>query len=242
MSEFVSDLVHQLVGDGDRALMVEEFSDDAPVAAATEAAQTPPFFTESRVIVIRRSSFLADDVATLIAYAEAAAEFTELVVEWGSGKVPSPLKKAVEAAGGRLVDPSPPTRARDRRAWWDAQVASRNLVLDAGAMALLIDWLGEDVSRFDGLAETLAATYGNKKISADSLRPFLGDRGDALPWDLTDSIDKGNATEALRASRRMMGAGERHPLQILAQLHGQDRKSTRLNSSHEWISRMPSSA
>ena len=24
--------------------------------------------------------------------------------------------------------------------------------------------------------------------------------------------------------------------------HGQDRKSTRLNSSHEWISRMPSSA
>ena len=29
---------------------------------------------------------------------------------------------------------------------------------------------------------------------------------------------------------------------VLVCVHGLDRKSTRLNSSHEWISRMPSSA
>ncbi|MBJ7426458.1 MAG: hypothetical protein JHD22_05925, partial [Ilumatobacteraceae bacterium] len=38
--------------------------------------------------------------------------------------------------------------------------------------------------------------------------------------DLTDGIDSGNAAKALLAARRLMNAGERHPLQIMAQLHG----------------------
>ena len=35
---------------------------------------------------------------------------------------------------------------------------------------------------------------------------------------------------------------ESAPVQVAAQVPEKDRKSTRLNSSHEWISRMPSSA
>jgi DNA polymerase-3 subunit delta len=84
---------------------------------------------------------------------------------------------------------------------------------------MLIDWLGEDVARLGGIAGTLKSTYGSQKITREKLEPFLGERGDVKPWDLTDAIDGGNATKALMASRRMMTAGERHPLQIMAQLH-----------------------
>lgn len=221
VSEQTSQIVRQLVGEQDRALVLEEFSGDFVMAGVTEAAQTPPFFTDRRVIVLRRDQALtADDVAVLVDYLASPAEFTDLVIEWGSGKVSEALKKAVKAAGGQVVDPSPPTRAKDRREWWETQVAERHIDLDGAAMSLLVDWLGEDVGRLESLADTLAATYGSRRVSADMLRPFLGERGDAQPWDLTDSIDKGNATEALRAARRMMNAGERHPLQILAQLHG----------------------
>ena len=220
VSEHVSDLARQLVGENDRSLMLEEFGGDYVMSGVTEAAQTPPFFTERRVIVVRRDGgFSADDIEALVAYAGDAADFTDLVIEWGSGRVSEPLKKAVKAAGGQTIDPSPPTKARERRAWWESQVEMRGLQFDAAGMNLVIEWLGEDVARFEGLAETLMATYGPKKITADLVKPFLGQRGDALPWDLTDSIDKGNATEALRAARRMMQAGDRHPLQILAQLH-----------------------
>lgn len=230
VSEHVSELVRQFVGEDDRALMLEEFGGDYVMAGATEAAQTPPFFTERRIIVVRRDGgFTADDVEALVAYCADAADFTDLVIEWGSGRVSEPLKKAVKAAGGQIVDPSPPTKARERRAWWETQVQMRGLQFDAAGMNLVIDWLGEDVSRFDGLAETLMATYGTKKVTADMVMPFLGQRGDALPWDLTDSIDKGNATEALRAARRMMHAGERHPLQILAQLHNHYTRLARLD-------------
>ena len=40
------------------------------------------------------------------------------------------------------------------------------------------------------------------------------------PWDLTDAIDRGDTAMALALLQRMMGAGDRHPLQVMAILHG----------------------
>ena len=40
------------------------------------------------------------------------------------------------------------------------------------------------------------------------------------PWDLTDAIDDGRTGAALALLGRMMGAGERHPLQVMAILQG----------------------
>ena len=61
----VSEVVHRVVGDGDRSLMVDEFDDDEyEVRSVVDAAQTPPFLTESRVVVARGvGRFGADDVA-----------------------------------------------------------------------------------------------------------------------------------------------------------------------------------
>ena len=63
----VSDLVHRLVGDGDRSLMVDEFDDeDYEVGAVVDSAQTPPFLTEMRIVVARGvGRFNADEVAPL---------------------------------------------------------------------------------------------------------------------------------------------------------------------------------
>lgn len=220
VSEAVSDKVRQLVGDQDRSIMLEEFDGDYVMAAVTEAANTPPFFTDTRVIVARGvSGFKADDLDVLAAYLNNAADFTHLVLEWGSGRVLKVIADAMKVGGGQSIDPSPPSKARDRREWWESQLSALGLVFDAPAVALLIEWLGEDVSRLGGIAGTLTSTYGSQKITREKLEPFLGVRGDIKPWDLTDALDAGNAAKALMAARRMMSAGERHPLQIMAQLH-----------------------
>ena len=53
----VADLVHQLVGDGDRSMMVDEFDDDEyELRVVVDAAQTPPFLTDKRVVVARNIS------------------------------------------------------------------------------------------------------------------------------------------------------------------------------------------
>ncbi|CAB4541923.1 unannotated protein [freshwater metagenome] len=219
--EAVSDKARELVGDQDRSLMLEEFDGDYIMAGATESAMTPPFLTERRIIVMRKvSAFGVDDLDVLAAYLQVAPDFTDMVIEWGSGRVSKVIAAALKLCGGQTIDPSPPTRANERREWWETQLSGLGLVLDAPAVALLIDWLGEDVTRLGGLAATLKSTYGDQRINKEKLEPFLGERGDTKPWDLTDGIDSGNAAKALLAARRLMNAGERHPLQIMAQLHG----------------------
>ena len=220
LSSAVSDKVRELIGDGDRSLMLDEFVDDYVMGSVIESASTPPFFTDRRVVIVHQHDGTnVDDVDALAAYIRDEADFTDLVVVWHKGKILKALADAVKAAGGRSIDVMPPTRAADRRSWWEEQVAVAGLSLDAKAMGLLVEWLGEDVGRFDGVARTLASTYGATVITADKLEPFLGERGDVKPWDLTDAIDGGQATKALMVARRMMTAGERHPLQIMAQLH-----------------------
>src|SRR3954451_17442882 len=50
----VRELTRQLVGDDDPALTVEDLAgDDYEIAAVVEAAQTPPFFGDRRVVVAR---------------------------------------------------------------------------------------------------------------------------------------------------------------------------------------------
>ncbi len=218
----IGDLVRKLVGDGDRTMMVDDFdSDEFELRAVVDAAQTPPFLTDRRIVVARgMGRFNADDVVPLVAYLADPLPSTELVLVAGGGRMPKALTDAVKKSGATTIETSPPTRARERSGWFDDQIRATGLKLEPSAAQILTEWLGEDAGRLQGILETLNATYGNaKKLTAAEVTPFLGDAGGVPPWDLTDAIDKGDTTRALRLLHRMMRAGERHPLQVMSILH-----------------------
>ncbi len=228
----VTDLVHRLVGDGDRSLMVDEFDgEEYELRAVVDAAQTPPFLTESRVVLARGvGRFGAAEVAGLVAWLADPLPSTELVLVAGGGRVPKALVDAVKAAGGAVVDTSPPSRPADRAAWIADQAAAHHVPLDRGAAARMAGWLGDDIGRLDGILATLRATFGEgRTLSAVEVEPFLGEAGGVPPWDFTDAIDAGDTTAALTMLGRMLHAGERHPLQVMAILHGHYSKLARLD-------------
>lgn len=219
----VSDLVRRLVGDGDRALMVDEFDGaEYTTGAVADAAQTPAFLTDRRVVVARGvGRFNADEVAPLVEYLADPLPSTELVLVAGGGRLAKSLTDAVRSAGGNVVSTSPPSRGGERQAWVAEQVQAAGLRLDPPATQHLSRWLGEDAGRLAGILETLHATYGGgATLRTADIAPFLGEAGGVPPWDLTDAIDSGNTTLALQLLHRMMHAGERHPLAVLAILHG----------------------
>jgi DNA polymerase-3 subunit delta len=219
----VGDLIRTLVGDEDRALMVDDFDSlEYELASVVDAAQTPPFLTERRIVVARGvGRFTADDVTPLVGYLTDPQPSTELVLIGGGGRMPKSLADAIKKAGATTIDTAPPTRARERTGWFDEQVKASGLKLDGQALQLLTEWLGEDAGRVQGILDTLRAAYGTASTlrSAD-VAPFLGDAGGVPPWDLTDAIDRGDTTRSLQLLHRMMRAGERHPLQVMSVLHG----------------------
>jgi DNA polymerase-3 subunit delta len=225
----VAALVDDLVGDADPAFAVEDLAGDYEIAALVDAAHTPPFLTDRRVVVGRAMHRFtsADDVNPVVAYLEDPLPTTHLVLVWETGRVPKPLLDAVKRSG-QQVDTSPGRSARDQAKWLDQHVAADGLRLDREARELLMEHLGDNLGRAPGILATLAATYGSgAHLGADEVAPFLGEEGGVAPWALTDAIDGGNIPATLALLHRTLG--DRHPLQVMATLSGHYRRLLRLD-------------
>lgn len=230
----VVDLVKRLVGDGDRSLMVDEFDgDEYEPRQVADAARTPPFLTDRRVVVARGvGRFAAADLTALLAYLDDPSGTTELVLVGGGGRIAKQLVDAVTAAGGHRLDTTPPSRANDRLNWVRAQAEEAGLRIDGPAAQRIAQHLGEDTGRLAGVLAVLASTYGTGvRIGAADIEPFLGEAGGVPPWDLTDALDRGQTAKALELTRRMVHGGDRHPLQILAILHTHYARLARLDGA-----------
>lgn len=221
--ERVRELVEELVGDEDRALAVEELAgEDYELAALIDAAQTPPLFSARRVVIGRQLHRFstAEAVAPLVAYLADPLDTTALIAVWTSGRVPKSLLDALKASGGEHVDTSPGRNARDQRQWIDDHISASGLRLDGRATKLLAERLGEDIGRLSSVLATLASTFGpGSRLGENDVEPYLGEAGGIAPWELSDSIDRGDIRAALDNLHRMHGPGARHALQIMASLH-----------------------
>ncbi|WP_420453307.1 DNA polymerase III subunit delta [Ilumatobacter sp.] len=218
----VAELVDSLVGDGDRSIVVDEFdTDDYELRAVVDAAQTPPFLTDRRVVVARGvSRFNAADLPGLLAYLDDPLDSSDLVLaEGGDGRMSKKLSDAVTSTG-TVVATAPPRKAADRQGWIRDHIERSGLTIDRAALVRLTEWLGEDPARLDGLLATLAGAFGQgATLGEPDVEPFLGEAGGVPPWDLTDAISRGDTAAALTLMGRMVHGGGRHPLQVMATLH-----------------------
>ena len=81
---------------------------DEAIRAVVDAAQTPPFLTDHRVVVAREiGRFNADDVAPLVAYLSDPLPTTHLVLVAGGGRIAKALADAIKAAGALTRGPLP---------------------------------------------------------------------------------------------------------------------------------------
>ncbi|MHB8439954.1 MAG: DNA polymerase III subunit delta [Acidimicrobiales bacterium] len=218
----LQELVHDLNGEADLSMAVEEHGaggEDIDTGAVVDALSTPPMLCDRRIVVVREAGrLLAADGARIAAAMEQLAPGVVLVVAAGGGTVPAALVKAVGKAGNSVDTAVGRGRARDQ--WLEEHLGEAPVRLDARARALVSDHLGDDMARLGGLLETLRSAYGEgSSIGPEKLEPFLGEAGAVPPWELTDAIDRGDTPGALDALARLGGAGDLHPLQIMAMLH-----------------------
>ena len=230
VGEEVRRLAHELSG-GDPMAVEELSGDDADVASIVDACRTPPFLAERRVVVARdMGRFRTEDLEPLLTWLADPLPTTALVLTAGGGQVSPRLTAAVKKVG-RVVDTTVGT-GKGRSQWLSARLRQAPVHLDAAAAHLLEEHLGEDVGRLTTLLDALAAAYGEgARVGPEEVQPFLGDAGGVAPWDLTDAIDRGDTAAALERLHRMLDAGERHPLVVMATLHRHYAAMLRLDGS-----------
>jgi DNA polymerase-3 subunit delta len=211
--------------------MVDEFAgDDYELGEVVNAARTPPLFTDRRIVVARNAGRFTkqDDYAPLLSYLADPEPTTSLLVAWekaeqtdtdGLVALPKKLADAVTACGGEVHLSDAPAPRKARADWLDEQFTEATVQLDREARRLVVEHLQEDVADLPALLARLAEAYGpGASVGERQVVPFLGQAGSVAPWELTDAVDSGDAALAIDRLHRMLGAGGRHPLQVLAGL------------------------
>jgi DNA polymerase-3 subunit delta len=223
VGQAVRTLLATLVGERDHALVVEEVGggpgDDLNVGAVVDACLTPPFLVDRRVVVVREAGrLLAGDVPRLSAVVKDPLPTTMLVLAAGGGTVPAALVKAI-AASGEVVDVSV-GRPADRKAWLQGHLREAPVKLEAAAVQLLGEHVGEDLGRVEGLLSALEAAYGTgARVSADDLAPYLGEAGNVARYELTDAIAASDTAKALDVLHRLTEAGGLSAVEVLYTLN-----------------------
>jgi DNA polymerase-3 subunit delta len=152
-----------------------------------------------------------------------------VVLVAGEGRLHPKVVEAVKKVG-HVVDANVPGNRKGRTSWLARRLQDAPVRLAPPAVEVLDEHLGEDLGRLDNILGVLAAAYGHgARVEPDDLVPFLGEAGGVPPWELTDPIDKGDTPGALAALHRLLGAGERHPLVVMATLHGHFGRMLRLD-------------
>jgi len=229
-------VLEELLEGRDASVCVEELgaggADDLDLGRLVDAMTTPPFLVDRRVVVVRDAGRLvATDAERLAPLLATPVEGVSVVFVAGAGTVPPGLQKAI-AAAGRVVDANVGASFKDRAAFITARVRASDVRLDAPAQERLVAHVGEDVSRVDGVLETLAAAYGEgAAVGAAELEPFLGATGSVPEWDLTDAIAAGDAARSIDVLHRLLGPGERAAVQVVNALQRQYLRLLRLDGA-----------
>ena len=260
LNDALAELIDRLVGDDARDEVLAEFSgDEYDLGAVVLAVQTVSMFGD-RVVVARNMARFgtaakgdddgsdddgvaagsSDDVAVLIDYLADPSPDASLVLVWSPpsgpgvrrGAVPRKLTAAIKEAGGTVSDHGLP-RGKGAGMWIDDHIDAAAVTLDSAARRLLVDRLGEDLSRLDGILRVLEATFGPGAgpLGGDDVEPFLGEAGGVPPWDVTDAIDAGRVADAVTNVRRMAQGGGRHPLAVMATLNTHYGRMLRLDGA-----------
>ncbi len=249
IAEAVRAAVTSALGDDDRSMALEELTEeqyrtdgDFDLATLVDAAQTPPMLTSRRVVVGRHVGRFGrvEDVAPLVDYLKAPLETTRLILVWEKGvnppqqrlnAAPKSLTAAIAGAGGEVRRCST-GRGRDATQWLSQRFEEAEVDLDGRARSLVTERIGEERSRVVSLLSTLTAVFGpGTGLGAADVAPYMGEAGGVAPWELTDAIDDGDVTAALERLHRMLGAGDRHPMGVLAALHGHYARLLRLDGA-----------
>ncbi len=196
------------------------------VTAIVTAADSPPFMTSRRVVVVHDYEQLtAAEAEPIVAVLDGLLDTTVMVFVAGGGRVAKSLGDALK--GADTVGPDS-EKTVDVLA---GALAGAGLELRNDAARLVQERLGEDAGLVGGVVDVLAAAFGpGASLTADDVEPYLGEAGSVPAYQLTNAIEDGDVAGALALLDRLLTVTSArqpkpmHPLQLQGMLQSRYRK------------------
>ncbi|MCC6144942.1 MAG: DNA polymerase III subunit delta [Candidatus Hydrogenedentes bacterium] len=208
--EAVDKLVNRFVDPGMRDMGYGAFyADETPAGAIVLEAQTLPFLTERRVLLVRNADvYNAESKAgPLIHYLENPNETTLLLLV--ARTIDRRLKffKACAKAGEVIESPDLEGDALAR--WLNDEAAKRDKRFDKAAVDELLSRSGRRLNDIRNAVDVVSTFVGNEsRVREEDVRAACADVAEEEVWTLTDAIAASDTAKAVASLRKLVELGK----------------------------------
>jgi DNA polymerase-3 subunit delta len=213
---------HHILSENDASFNLSIFyGRDANWADVINACRRYPMFAERQVVVLKEAQHMRD-VEKLEAYVENPLNSTVFVVAYKNKKVDGRTKfaKTLKEKGGlistkKMYDNQLPE-------WTQQLVESKGLSISPKGLALLVDHIGNDLTRIDNEVEKISVNLGKKKtITEEDIEEFVGVSKEFNVFELQAALAKKDIAKAIRIIQYFEANPKAAPIQlILPSLYG----------------------
>jgi len=188
---------------------------DADWAAVVNACRRYPMFAERQVILLKEAQHMKD-LDKLEGYIENPLSSTVFVVSYKEKKVDgrSKLSKILKQKGElfttkKIYDNQLPD-------WAGQMVQHHKLTINQRALFLLVDHIGNDLSRIQNEIEKLALNLGDRKnITEDDIENYIGISKEFNVFEMQDAIAKKDFSKAIRIIQYFDANPKAAPIQMI---------------------------
>jgi DNA polymerase-3 subunit delta len=191
------------------------YGKDADWSSVVNACMRYPMFAEKQVVILKEAQQMRD-IEKLESYIDNPLSSTIFVVSFKEKKVDgrSKLAKTLKSKGEmlstkKMYDSQLPE-------WVNQMVASHQLTITPKALHLLVDHIGNDLSRLQNEVEKLAVNLaGRKNITEDDIEKYIGVSKDFNVFELQDALGKRDLAKTIRIIHYFEANPKAAPIQMI---------------------------
>jgi len=191
------------------------YGKDADWAAVINACRRYPMFAERQVVLLKEAQQMRD-IEKLEAYIENPLTSTIFVVSYKEKKVDGRTRlakllkeKGVVLTTKKLYDNQLPE-------WTEELVDSKELNISQKALMLLVDHIGNDLSRIENEIDKIAINLGKRKgITETDVEQYVGVSKDFNVFELQAALATKNLSKAIQIIQYFEANPKAAPIQLI---------------------------
>ena len=191
------------------------YGKDAEWASVINACRRYPMFAERQVVILKEAQQMRD-IAKLEGYIEHPLSSTVFVVSYKEKKVDgrSHLAKLLKEKGEMLSTKK--MYENQLPEWVRELVQGKGYEISSKAVILLVDHIGNDLSRIENEVEKILVNLGGRKnITDDDVEKFVGVSKEYNFYELQDALVKKDLPKIMRIIQYFESNPKAGPMQLV---------------------------
>ena len=216
--------IDQLVNNAEKEILSDEeasfnlsvfYGKDANWADVVNACMKYPMFSDKQVVILKEAQQLKD-IEKLEAYIDKPLSSTIFIVAHKEKKVDgrSKLAKLLKEKGEVLTTKK--MYDNELPAWTQEFIEKKGYQPTQKAIHLLVDHIGNDLSRIANEVDKVILNLGNRKnITEDDIEEFVGISKEYNVFELQNAVGKKNMAKAMQIVQYFEGNSKAAPIQLI---------------------------